>query len=277
MIFRFSKPQSIIATSKYHMNQPNQNDTVWLDDGEEAIYIAKADDRHAVRPVYESGEFGRVTLVSAVHLSPPEPKRHKEIADLEAKIQEKRSELSAIYTQLREAEERNKWLKSILAQNAALERVGNFIEGKFTHFVIQEYDGIKIKDRSVIDETDDYGKVRGMKLLTLFGQTNGDLGWRLNAYSDGSGYTKEVYPCFSEEDANEIAKGLVKKSIDEIKDPSCVRDSTIKDAKRFGIEVPAHIESAILEIKRKRIAERRQKAKAELEKITQEAASVGLN
>jgi hypothetical protein len=50
---------------------------------------------------------------------------------------------------------------------------------------------------------------KSLRLLTLFGDTKGDLQWRINRYSDGSGSSNiEVFPCHNEEEAIAIVRQL---------------------------------------------------------------------
>ena len=90
-------------------------------------------------------------------------------------------------------------------KNDALKRVLDFVNGGITHIVTIGWSGKPIiHTRAEYFKHDDYG--RDVKLLTLYGKSNGDITWKLNQYSDGSGCDYEVYCFKSEDDARKFCQ-----------------------------------------------------------------------
>jgi len=54
-----------------------------------------------------------------------------------------------------------------------------------------------------------------MKLLSLFGDSKGDLSFRLHQYRDGSGNYEEVIPCHSMDEAKELIKNHILKEMNK--------------------------------------------------------------
>lgn len=131
-------------------------------------------------------------------------------AELERLRKERMELTSGVNAAEREVAERFKRL----AKFKGLERLEEVLEGKFTHFVTGAYGGYQILSKeSGLKQRDQYDKK--LKLLSLFGDTGGDLEWRLNEYRDESGSWMQVYPCFSEEDARAKLIQLCTDDLDE--------------------------------------------------------------
>lgn len=99
--------------------------------------------------------------------------------------------------------------KKIYDQYAELKYLNMFIEGKLKYYVVEDSSDIYISKFE--HEVSYYNK---LKLLTLFGTTDGDLQWRLSRYSDGSGSYNNVYPFCSYEEAFEKTRELIIKKLD---------------------------------------------------------------
>lgn len=132
----------------------------------------------------------------------------------------------------------------------------DFLSGKITHLVVENYQGWKIT--SLVDATasfDSWGwnrRFEGLKLISLFGSREDgirygekerkySLDYRINDYSDGSGcFWKKVYPCSSMEEAKDMVDAfLANKELvtaDDIKtkeEYNLVNPSTEKIAKFY--------------------------------------------
>ena len=131
-------------------------------------------------------------------------------------------------------EEKNKTLEKV-KKYQGLEHIEDFIEGKITHYLTFKYGDpeiISFKDTFV---EDNYSRIRNThKLLTLFGNSQGNLSWGLNEYKDGSGSNTEVIPCISLEDAKEKAQQWLD-VLDPEQHPS---KETILFAKEYGLKLP---------------------------------------
>ena len=92
-----------------------------------------------------------------------------------------------------------------------------------------------------------------MKLLSLFGRTNGDLTWQLHRYFDGSSHRKVVIPARSEEEA----KGHLREKMREFVDRAAAGNRKLDDgawfstkhleiAEELGVHVPEDLRNLLL-------------------------------
>ena len=125
---------------------------------------------------------------------------------------------------LREAEDATKKRLKLVKQDRALERIEDFLEGKITFFVEQPYSYCWSRAPYIIKASDAKTKDGGyyndaLKLLTLFGKSDGNLEWGLNKYSDGSGSNVLVYPCVSYAEAIKVIIRLFTTHENAVNDP----------------------------------------------------------
>ncbi|GAM01897.1 hypothetical protein [Sphingomonas parapaucimobilis] len=162
--------------------------------------------------------------------------RQATLADLNARINAARSE---VYTVERDAKQQIEKL----ANFPKFDRLIDYLDGKITHFVVSDYQHaalIKTWDEFAVYRED--GRDKGVKLLTLFGSSNGDTEWRLNDYRDGSGINRVCQPCTSEEEAKRVVGewlGVAWKKFEPSR-PWFI-DGAIKSANMYGFPVPQHI------------------------------------
>jgi hypothetical protein len=135
-----------------------------------------------------------------------------------------------------------------------------FLAGAFTHFLITQWNDLEIVEFGKETEHYDTGNI---KLLTLFGRSDGDLNWRLCEYSDGSGSSYNAEPCLSYNDALEKAQA----KIDVIVKEKGASDSLI----RFSVKHRLHIsKKAISECVAKQIDQQKILIKDNQEKLKEE-------
>lgn len=190
------------------MNTYTQGQKVYSSWGQEAEYVAKTPNGHAVLPLFEDEHEGfirydQVREWPEIYLNPPTDKLNEEVLQLQKKKTELQDELSVIRKQRAEENDAIKSQLTKLKRHKALEFIEEFLDGKITHYVkICDYGGpFEIK---ALSETiaEDYGYKKGeFKLLSLFGSSNGELQWKLNHYKDGSGTYTHVFPVTSYESA----------------------------------------------------------------------------
>lgn len=144
----------------------------------------------------------------ALHAEPPKAKVDAEIAGLNLECIKLREKIWAHREELdgfeKDADDRMAKLK----QHKALGRLDDFLAGKITHFVEDrewQPPAIIAAEDATTDQRVDRHPLR---LLTLFGKTNGDLEWGLNEYSGGSGHNTAVTPCVSLAEALEVVERL---------------------------------------------------------------------
>lgn len=238
-----------------------KGDRVYTSYGNEVEYRAPVGDgRHVVAPVVmvgdpddEEREWEEIldeTIVSDVFAVPPRQKRIEEIADLDRQLREKRNELRDVKQRQAEIDAETALLAKKLSKFEALRRLEDYIEGRFTHVVTghnrRNIINIEIEpfEKGCVEVYDH----KGVALLTLFGDTDGNLAWQVNNYKDGSGQWRVVYPCFSEEDAKTKAGELIRATLAKVaKENSTSYDelkSLTDSAKKIGIEIDSRFWAA---------------------------------
>lgn len=205
------------------MSKFTKGDTVYNLDGQQGAYIASYGGTHLVAPEFEdhdTGEphWGRPEEWREVFHKPPTAKLEARVNELDKLVNEKRAELRRVNEELDQAGKRRQEQLKKIGQHRALQRIEDYLDGKFTHFLeVSDYYGPKIvtaDDALANGGIDRWDK--GIRLLTLFGDTKGDLQWRINRYSDGSGSSStEVFPCHTEEEAIDIVRRLFSAAVVE--------------------------------------------------------------
>lgn len=108
------------------------------------------------------------------------------------------------------------------------------------------------------------------KLLSLFGRSDGDLEWRLNQYSDGSGCGSTVYPCTSYDQALDIVREwFAEKAKTDLENMDKDRGnkpslSIIEKAKEYAITMPDEYIKSAHEIDKKLRANKIKKLQEEI-------------
>lgn len=170
---------------------------------------------HFVKPEIEFGlpdgdvdsSFEGAAVWHEFFLSPPREVIDKEIAALEEKAAALRAEVIQLDQEKSAAEREVVARKARLAQHAQLKQLDDFITKGVTCYVMdRKYGELEIVDFK--NTKSDYGD-RSFRLLSLFGDSKGQLNWGLNRYSDGSGDTIECIPCANREDATAAVAELL--------------------------------------------------------------------
>ncbi|MDN7848093.1 hypothetical protein [Burkholderia seminalis] len=202
-----------------HVNTPpKQGDEVYDIRGRAADYVARTEDGHIVRPVYEHEDreisYGKPEVWSEVFVTPPVEKLHADIVALQADLAAARDSLQEVRA-VRIAEDREYAARAALRkQFAQLKKLDDFIAGKITHFVVTQ----KYSEKISIQTFDDFMKPadryeRSTRLISLFGDSKGELGWYCNQWSDpgSNGHNGECFPATSLEEAQQIAAECIEK------------------------------------------------------------------
>ena len=162
----------------------------------------------------------------------PQQKRVKKLNSEIKALQERRRsiefEVQAFETQHKDRLKKYKgW--------APLIHLENFLDGKITHYVLADgwFGDATICTKEEADKDDRI--YRGStRLLSLFGKSDGDLEWKLNRYSDGSGGWSLVIPCLSYEDALRETQKLIDKHCDSTKP----NGRAVKLADKYNLTLP---------------------------------------
>ena len=180
-------------------------------------------------------------VVDAVFDSAPTEVYDQRILLLEAKIKELNEQKNSLYMSVLDEKKLVADREKRMAKFHKLDLLDKLIKNEVTHLVIVEgYCPKIVKFEEEIKSTKRYDK--SLKLLTLFGDTKGDLNWRMSHYSDGSGTSKEVIPASSEEDAIKISKGIVADSVatlpDVLRNNGYYFNTIVEQALEHSVTVP---------------------------------------
>lgn len=95
------------------------------------------------------------------------------------------------------------------AMRESLDTLGDFVAGRITHVVKdREYGDCSVMPFESAIEDKEGGNVEGIKLLSLFGKSDGTLQWRIHQYGDHSGGTTIIIPAKGLDDARRIVQEL---------------------------------------------------------------------
>lgn len=218
-------------------------DVKYLRNGSAVEVEAEIDGKFLVRKVFQNHDYDEgdeeyftsdtLSLVDKIFDNAPTEMLDKNIADLEgiiATLRIERDELGAKLNADKKAYESQ--LKKF-ASNAALQKIVDFMEGKITHYVKNEY-GYDILTAEEALKYVDGTRERGLKLITLFGMEKDNYAWRVNEYGDGSGGWTTLIPCSSYEEAcsclQNIFNALPLRQWGYVKEIECAR--------KFGLTFP---------------------------------------
>lgn len=230
------------------MSKIQKNQTVYDSKGVEAIYIQElSDGQHLVAvPMFDNeGECGEKTQIwRKALLEIPKPRLAEDLLSVRKAIDEKikiRDEIHhEIHNKKIELSDIDSTIlkrKDILSQHKSLENLELFIQGKITHFIFINSGRYEIKEFAESMRFSDIYDRNRFKLLTLYGDSNGELEWGINEYPNDCGKLQLVYPCLSKEDAEskviEIYHKLLSKLNPEKLDYTFT--NTVNSAMELGI------------------------------------------
>ncbi|RYF04564.1 MAG: hypothetical protein EOO77_29480 [Oxalobacteraceae bacterium] len=167
-------------------------------------------------------------------------KARADLADLQKQIGEARRDVL-------NAERDNAAILAKLAATPKFERLFDYLDGKITHFVVNNYyHAAKIMTWAEFAVYQEDKREQGVKLLTLFGDSKGNTEWRMNHYRDGSGISSTCQPCCSFEEALAVAAEWIDAqwvTFNE-KRPDMLA-SAVASADEYGFPVPEPVRTAL--------------------------------
>lgn len=206
---------------------------------------------------------------SRLFSEPPTQRYHKDIEDLQARLSDYAATKNRLAKEIDGMLAEHKRLNTLLSSNKAAANLALFLEKKITHVAVGNYsDGWGITELKDLQARDYHNRPEGLKLLCLFGDSKGDLLWKVNDYKDGSGNWKATLPATSKEDAesqirSHIADQLLKLSLDN---PSVEKgyriSSHIVQALKWNVIIPENL----IAIHQEYQSQQRQGQLAELQK-----------
>lgn len=203
---------------------PAAGDEVYDIHGRAASFIGMSANGYIVEPIYENYDeepsYGQPETWREVFKEPPTAKLHAEVAELANQVKEACDALQLVRKE-RAAEDAEYSRRTAARKHfAQLERLDDFIAGKITHFVVlNDY-----SDRITIQTFDEFMPViedrytKKIRLLCLYGDSKGQLDWRAERYSDGSGdgwKHGNCWPATSYDDAMEKAEAWLNRRVAE--------------------------------------------------------------
>lgn len=193
--------------------------TVYLPDGREAVYVMQNGEQHLVRVIkhadgdYEEPPYEypdeKITAAIKVYASAPVDVWDKQVFAKREQVSDLDRELGKKRAEIRLAENNKIAMEKAAAKYPCIQQALDFIEGRITHVVKWgSYGAATIHTMpEAFESVDTWGgrkRHEGMKLLSLFGtdERGKSVGWGLNQYRDGSGSpTMQIWPFKSEDEA----------------------------------------------------------------------------
>lgn len=180
-----------------------------------------------------------------------EARYEKDRKDWDSKIDKLNQEKRLAYDSL---SARVKWLRNMAKEprqeelKTVINQIADFLDGSNKYVFVADYSGWRLEsfDKESVDSLLDcydggYGRRRfeEMRLLSLYGKSDGSLVYRINSYSDGSGSDKDVEFFKSKEDAMKYLQNR----FDGIKEYSSY---SIKVAEKYDLKLDEEKMSAYL-------------------------------
>lgn len=158
-------------------------------------------------------DVGPSKVVDKLFVEAPVVVLDERFAEAEARLNDIESKYQTRYAEVINAEREIKGRLDKLKKFKGLELLEDFIDKKVTHFVYRESDTsfeYRIFDFNKAVETQDRDSYRHpFRLVTLFGDSKGDLNWKVDRYYDGSGgSTATIWPCRDEQHAKDTITAI---------------------------------------------------------------------
>lgn len=270
-------------------------DFKYTSDGKKVVIVGKLNAQETiVQEIFVSGgseiPSGEHFVVKGLHDAPAESWKAKNLRELEGRYERTKKELESRMEQVRrnlglaiaKAAEKANCLMAFAknSDDSQLDTLRAFLGGEITHYVVLSYDPqiITADDTGTFQIDNHYGETRleAMKLITVFGSSEGKLDYRINTYRDGSGSSNEIIPCRSYAEA----LGYLQKYCDEAIAKYKANESPNRSfdfAKWMNIEgvvIPDEVMRMSKADTANRLSEKIAKARAAIEKEEAELAAL---
>lgn len=187
-----------------------------------------------------------VRLESELTAEAPREAVDAEVAKALADLAEIRQQISKTRGELAVAQREAKAELTVLEKHPKFTRLIDYLEGRITHFVVSDYYGPQIKTWDELAVYREDKRDKGVKLLTLYGDSKGNTEWNLNTYRDGSGTGHTCQPCLSYEEALEVVGEWIEADFLTFDaDRPWTIAGAVKSANLYGKPVPQHIRDAL--------------------------------
>jgi hypothetical protein len=234
-------------------------DAKFLENGRMVNLVHIIDKGFLVQDVWNYGdeedpEFGyddRIYFVEKVYDAAPTEAWDSRINQLNNQIREKEDGLLELEEKVRKIKNSEAARLKRYKQYEQLQRLDDFLDGKLTHFIRKDYYEIHaIGDK----ETRDQYSRDEIKLISLFGDSKGNLMWKINMYADGSGGGwNEIIPCCSYDDALE----KLQKFINETTTQNIWKaELCVNAAKKYNLFVDPALVKAVADNKKQNVIDK---------------------
>jgi hypothetical protein len=210
------------------------NEIKFTNDGKKVVVVGKLNAQETIVQevfVTEKGAelpSGENFVVKSLHDEPVITYKDKREKDLEIRLKSLEKQLSEEEGKIQSYErlvleplkEKAKCLKSMMGDKAeAYQQLINFITGNIKYVVFKKYGMPEIKTYEeflkLLDTTDSYYNTErfdGLRLVSLFGRSEGKVDYKINRYGDGSGSSEEIYPANDYQEAVEKVIDIISKA-----------------------------------------------------------------
>lgn len=193
-----------------------------------------------VQQIYENGEDewmgDRKFYAERVFDEAPTEALDARFSELQIQIEKMEHRKDELQQLHRQSETDHKQILDKLSRHEQLRHLMDFIDGKITHYVTHDYWRLEIipfTEAICGGEDSRHPNKSRLRLLSLFGDTKGNLAWNLNRYRDGSGSETMAYPVTSYEEGVRLLGQLIAASLE--KPPT---EYLIASANKYGIALP---------------------------------------
>lgn len=202
------------------------SDIKYTDDGKKVLVVGKLNAQQTiVQEIFVSAgqeiPSGENFVVKSLHDAPAESWKEKNLRELEARYETSRkkweSEIDQQGRRLSMIKEKAKLHADALfkfvdkADSKSMQLLKKVMSGQITHIFVsgyspEIYEWEGGKGAYDVDNFHDRGRIEGIKLMSIYGYSDGDLEYRLHQYRDGSGGSEQIWPTCSYEEALKLAQ-----------------------------------------------------------------------
>lgn len=227
----------------------------------------------------ESDFLETMDKVSRLFTEPPTQRYHHDIEALQARLQEYEETKARVGKEIDAMLAEHKRLSLLFSSNKAASNLALFLEKKITHVAVGDFsngwDIVELEKLQVYDDSR-FRRPEGIQLISLFGNSKGDLLWRVNEYRDGSGSWRATLPATSKENAEEQIRNHINYLLVELaKDnPSVDKgyriSSQVVQALKWQVAIPENLMAIHLEYQEKKRRTQLDDLKKQLKRTTAE-------
>lgn len=202
------------------------SDIKYTDDGKKVLVVGKLNAQQTiVQEIFVSAgqeiPSGENFVVKSLHDAPAESWKEKNLRELEARYEKQKKsleqEIDQQHSRLTMIKARAKHHADALFQfveksdEGSLDLLKKVMSGQITHVFVSGHSPEIFEwygDKGPYEIERYHGRIelKGIKLLSLYGYSEGDLEYRLHTYRDGSGGSEQVWPTTSYQEALTMAQ-----------------------------------------------------------------------